>query len=97
VKIEGPLICCQPSIAGLLERGNAPGVQWISTVCPDPVASWKKCVMFLIDTSRSECVCIMDASRVTKRIINYEKIVGHNDCLEFILIFNHEIKKKKHT
>jgi hypothetical protein len=93
--IKCPLICCQTTITGLLERGNTPGVQWISTVRPDPVISWQKGVMLLIDTSGSECICIVDASGVTERIIDYEKVVGHNDCLEFILIFNGKKINKK--
>jgi hypothetical protein len=43
--------------------------------------------MLLVDASRSKCVSVMDASRVTKSIIDYEKVVRHNNCLEFMLIF----------
>lgn len=39
----------------------------------------------------------MDASRVTERVIDYEKIMGHNDCLEFILIYNGRKINKKQT
>lgn len=93
MKIEGLLISCQPSIAGFLERGNTPGIEWIGTVCPDPVIGWKKCIMFLIDTSGSKGVGIMNTSGVTERVVDNQKVVGHNHCLEFILIF--DLKKKK--
>lgn len=39
----------------------------------------------------------MDASRVTERVIDYKKIMGHNDCLEFILIYNGRKINKKQT
>jgi hypothetical protein len=81
VIIKCPLILCEPAIAGFLERGDAPGLQWICTVCPDPVVIWKKCGMFSINASGSESVGIMDASRVTESIIDYEQIMGHNDGL----------------
>jgi hypothetical protein len=41
----------------------------------------KECGMFFIDTGGPECPCIMHTPRVTKRIINDEKIMRHNDCL----------------
>jgi hypothetical protein len=42
MKIKCPLVYCQASIVGLLERGNTPSAQWISTVCPDPVIRWQQ-------------------------------------------------------
>jgi hypothetical protein len=69
--IECLLVLCQPSIARLLERGNAPWLQWISTVRPNPMTIRQKVSMLFIQASRSKSECIMDTPRMAKRIINY--------------------------
>lgn len=79
--IKCPLIVCEPVIAGFLERGDAPGLQWICTIFPDLVVIWKKCGVFSIKASGPESIGIMDTSRVTKSIVDYKKIMGHNDGL----------------
>jgi hypothetical protein len=81
VEVKCPLIICEPAIVGFLERGDAPGLQGICTVYPDLVVIWKKCGVFSVDTSGSKSIGVVDASRVTKSIVDYKKIMGHNDGL----------------
>jgi hypothetical protein len=42
----------------------------------------QKFLMILVDMGRAECKCIMGTTSVTKGIINYRKIMGHDDCLK---------------
>jgi hypothetical protein len=88
VEVKCPLIICESAIVGFLERGDTPGLQRICTVCPDPVVIWKKCGKFSVDASGSKSIGIVDASRVTKSIVDYKKIMGHNDSLQFNLVTN---------
>jgi hypothetical protein len=82
VVIECLLVFCQPSIAGFLERGNTPWLQWICTICPNPVTIRKKGIMLFIEASGLESECVVDTPGMSKRIIHNQEVVGHNDRLE---------------
>jgi hypothetical protein len=54
------------------------------------MVSWKKGLMLLIETGGSESVGIMDTSRMTKSVIDNDKVVRHNNCLQNYLIVDYE-------
>jgi hypothetical protein len=76
VIIKCLLVLRQPSIARLLERGNTPWFQWISTVRPNPMTIRQKISVLVIEASGSKSECVMDTPRMTERIINDQEVVG---------------------
>lgn len=55
---------------------------------PRPSGHLEEVWMFLVDTSGYKSIGIVDASRVTKSIVNYKEIMGHNDGLQINLVTN---------
>lgn len=87
IDIKGLLIPRQAAVPWLLEGRNTPFLQCISAIGPDPVVSLKKGVVFLINTCRFECICVVCASRMTEGVIDDKQVMRHDNSLKVSLDF----------
>jgi len=81
MEIESLFISCQSPIARLLDRCDAPWLQWICTISPYPIILSKKSCMMMIKMKGVDCMCIMCTTRMTKAIVNYNEVMELYNCL----------------